>query len=243
MNSSISKFGVALRSSARDVSLIVIGILIAFFLDAWWDDQIEQREIADTLHAVYVDFLSTKDELSAVLYENTKYIDSVTRLISLELDDIERLNATAKANLTKLLPTGGITFDPVLGSLNALISSGQLNKVPNIPVRSLIAAWPALMDEIGEDQKILIDMYMAQQNRSVDLGIYLVGLRGELADDSLQADDQILTTVLQDSEMLNRLSAHRAAIQYLNEELSEVEKHLGMILQLLEQELGIEDTK
>jgi hypothetical protein len=242
MRTSLAKIGVSLRSSARDVSLIVIGILVAFFLDAWWKDQIEQKEIRDTLHAVHVDFLSTRDELNTVLNANKIYIDGVTQLISLGLDDLERLDSAAKSSLTNLLPTGGITFDPVLGSVDALISSGQLNRVRNLQVRSLIRAWPALMDEIGEDHRILIDMYMAQQERSVELGIYVMGLGGDLADDPPQADDEILAIVIQDSEMLNRLAAHRFAVQSLNQELSVVEDHLDDILQLLEQELGIGDS-
>jgi hypothetical protein len=221
------------------MALIVISILVAFFLDAWWDEQIEQQEIDDNLRAVYADYLSTNDELTAVLAANVAYIDSVTKLISLELADIDSLDARAKSDLTYLLPRGGLTFDPVLGSVEALISSGQLNRVRNLQVRSLIGAWPALMDEIGEDQEILIDTYMASQERSVDLGVYLLSLRGELGDHALQADAEILTTVVQDAEMLNRLAAHRFAVQSLNEELSDVNEHLDNILQLLEQELGI----
>jgi hypothetical protein len=56
------------------------------------------------------------------------------------------------------------------------------------------------------------------------------------------ADDEVLTIVIQDSEMLNRLAAHRFAVQSLNEELSVVEDHLEDILQLLEKELGIGDS-
>lgn len=240
MKASLSRLGINLRSSARDGALIVISILIAFFLDAWWDDQIEQREISDNLRAVYVDFSSTQDEFSAVMDANVAYIENVTKLISLELDDIERMDAATKAELSYLLPRGGLTFDPVLGSVHALISSGQLNRVRNLEVRSLIAAWPALMDEIGEDQEILIDTYMAVQERNVDLGIYLTSLRGELGNHSSQADDEILAAVTRDSEILNRLAAHRFAVQSLNEELGAVENHLNHILRLLEQELEIE---
>ena len=71
----------------------------------------------------------------------------VTKLISLDPVDIEELDAAAMSELTWLLPRGGLTFDPVLGSIEALISSGQLNRVRNLQVRSLIGAWPALMDE------------------------------------------------------------------------------------------------
>lgn len=99
------------------------------------------------------------------------------------------------------------------------------------------------MDEIGEDQEILIDMYMAQQERSVDLGIYLMSLGDVLADKSLRADDKILEIVIQDSEMLNRLAAHRFAIQSLNEELSVVGEHLDKVLLFLEQELGIRESR
>ena len=223
------------------MALIVISIMVAFFLDAWWDDQIEQQEISDNLRAVYVDFSSTKDELSTVIDANIAYINKVTELISLELHDVERMDVSAKAELTYLLPRGGLTFDPVLGSIEALISSGQLNRVRNLQVRSLIGAWSALMDEIGEDQEILIDTYMANQERSVDLGIYLTSLRAEMSGDSSQADSEILAAVLQDAEMLNRLAAHRFAVQSLNEELGTVNEHLDNILQLLERELGVED--
>ncbi len=242
MESSASRFGAGLRSSVRDVLLIVISILIAFFLDAWWDDQLEQKEISDNLRAISVDFHSTKEELTNVLDANIAYIDKVTTLITLELNELARLDASAKAELTWLLPRGGLTFDPVLGSVNALISSGQLNRVRNRKLRGLIGAWPALMDEIGEDQEILIDTYMAIQERNVDLGIYLLGLRGESMNNSSQNDYEILKTVIEDAEMLNRLAAHRFAVDALNEELSQVDSHLDRILLAIEQQLGRESA-
>ncbi len=189
-----------------------------------------------------MDFHSTNEELTNVLDANIAYIDKVTTLITLELNELARLDASAKAELTWLLPRGGLTFDPVLGSVNALISSGQLNRVRNRKLRGLIGAWPALMDEIGEDQEILIDTYMAIQERNVDLGIYLLGLRGESMNNSSQNDYEILKTVIEDAEMLNRLAAHRFAVDALNEELSQVDSHLDRILLAIEQQLGRESA-
>jgi len=231
---------VNLRSPLRDMALIVTSILIAFFLDAWWDDQIEQKGIEQNLHAVYADFVSTRDELTGVLDANATYVENVTELISLNPDDIVSLDAQRKTALTDLLPRGGLTFDPVLGSIEALISSGQLNRVRSSEVRSLIGEWPALMDEIGEDQQILIDTYMASQERSVGLGIYLLSLRRELDGDDSSAQDEILARVLQDVEMLNRLAAHRFATKELDRELEEIHQHLDRILQVLHAELGID---
>lgn len=221
--------------------MIVTGILIAFVLDAWWDDQIEQREIRDTLFAVHADFLSTQNELITVLSANRLYIEGVAALISLAPEEIKTAGSSKKVELVKLLPTGGLTFDPVLGSLDAFISSGQINKTRNLEVRSLVGAWSGLMDEIGEDQNILIDMYMSQQERSVELGIYLMSAGGGLDNDSSIIADAILKTVTEDAEMLNRLAAHSFAVRSLNEELVEVEVHLNRILQALGEELGLEE--
>ena len=70
-----------------------------------------------------------------------------------------------------------------------------------------------------------------------------MSLGGALADKSLRADDKILEIVIQDSEMLNCLAAHRFAIQSLNEELSVVGEHLDKVLLFLEHELGSRESR
>ena len=137
-----------------------------------------------------------------------------------------------------MLPTGGLTFDPVMGSLIAFISSGQINRLRDVDLRSLIGAWSGLMDEIGEDQAILIDMYMAQQERSVELGIYMMNSANENFVNSVDVDGDVLRIVIKDEEMLNRLAAHRFAVQSLNDELTDVANHLDMILLALERQLN-----
>jgi hypothetical protein len=227
-----------LGSSAREVALIVTGILIAFFLDAWWDERIEQRETRASLHAVQQDFLATRSELDTVIETNRLYAARVAELMSLEPARLSGLDPAAADIYISLLPTGGITFDPVLGSVDALISGGQLHRLDNIPLRSAIASWRALLDEIGEDHEILIDMYMAQQERSVELGLYAFTRADAAGDDDIGWRTRFLTRVLEDEEMLNRLGAHRFATEELNQELAAVGAHLDRILELLRKELG-----
>ena len=226
-----------------EAAAIVGSILLAFAIDAWWNDRVEQRALRDALQAVRADFLATKKELTTVIDANEAYIEGVMALVSIKPDDIENMDSAMKAELANLLPTGGITFDPVLGSLDAFVASGHLNRVQNLDVRGLIGAWSGLMDEIGEDQRILIDMYMAQQERNIELGIYLMDIDGEKTSESAEADAKILLTATSDQEMLNRLLAHRFAVQSLNDELYEVEAHLNDILFALEWELDSKDAK
>jgi hypothetical protein len=228
---------------AIEATAIVGSILLAFAIDAWWNDQVEQSALRDTLQAVRADFLETKKELTTVVDANEAYVEGVMALLSIQPDDIEKMESARRAELANLLPTGGITFDPVLGSLDAFITSGQLNRVQNMEIRGLIGAWPGVMDEIGEDQSILIDMYLAQQERSIELGIYLMEIDGEITAEPAEADARILLTAISDQEMLNRLAAHRFAAQSLNEELYEVRTHLNNILSALERELENRDAK
>jgi len=226
-----------LVGSVREVFLIVVGILIAFFLDAWWDDPQEQNRLHEALAAVRKDFLATQVELTTVLEANERYVREVSRLIRLEADDVTSLDDADAVLLAQLLPTGGLTFDPVLGSVEALISGGQLHRIENVELGSAIAAWPARLDEIGEDQEILIDTYMAQQERSVTLGIYVLQFLGETREPGEAHSRDQLRLAVADVEMKNRLAAHRFAVVELGRELGAVQAQLDQILALLDQAL------
>ena len=96
------------------------------------------------------------------------------------------------------------------------------------------------MDEIGEDQEILIDMYMAQQERSVELGLYFLTFKEKPdEEDPGHSKTELLARVVADPEMLNRLAAHIYAIEELDRELKGVSVHLDLIINLLDQELGL----
>ena len=243
MKENLKKTWRVASTSAGEVLLIVAGILIAFFLDAWWDDRIDRIEMREALQAVRLDFVSTKAELNTVQEANKIYVENASRLLILEINDVVNLDAADSLKLANLLPTGGLTFDPVLGSVDALISSGQLHKLRNVQLRSAITAWPALMDEIGEDHEILIDMYMAQQERSVQLGLYLLNLNTALIDQADHSFTELLSRVVGDPEMLNRIAAHIFAIEALGYELNSVEAHLDGIMNLLHQELNVDQTE
>ena len=238
MNPVTGKLAVVLRSSARDVALIVAGILIAFLLDAWWNERINEEELREDLRAVHADFLSTREELNQVVAVNEAYIEGVTKLVALGPEEIERLDSETGNGLAWLLPTGGLTFDPVMGSLDAFISSGQLNRIDNLELRGLIGAWSGLIDEIGEDQDILIDMYIAQQERNVQLGIYRLLASADAAVGATDVARSVILKAIGDEEMVNRLLAHRFAVQSLNDELAAIESYLGRVLALLEREVG-----
>ncbi len=223
----------ASKSVVRDVGLIVISILIAFALDAWWADRIQQNELLDALVAVREDFLATSAELEYVLSANRTYVAGVNALVRMDRENVAALANDSAEALVRLLPTGGLTFDPTMGAVDALISGGDLQIIEDVDLRAAIAAWPSVIDELTEDLDILIQMYLAQQERSVQLGIYLRDRRANLADVRGDTARGILRTVMSDEEMLNRLAAHAFAIESLEEELVSARQSLVAILDLL----------
>jgi hypothetical protein len=175
-------------------------------------------------------------ELDHVLAENRRYVVGVNTLLQIDEQGISALKDDSVEALAGLLPTGGLTFDPTTGAVDALISGGDLQLIENVDLRSAIAAWPSVMDELAEDLDILIDMYLAQQERSVQLSIYLRARRASLSDSQPEAAREIIRTVMADVEMLNRLAAHAAAIEGLEDELNEARRTLSSILDLLPEE-------
>lgn len=222
------------RSSLREMVLIVASILIAFFLDAWWDERIEARALDEALQAVRNDLLATGEELQRVEGFNQRYLDGVAQLLALDTGALDALAPATANTLAELLTTGGLTFDPTLGALDAMIASGQLHRVGDVGLRSAIAAWPGLLDELEEDHAILIEMYMAQQERLVQLGLYLQLMPGDLDGDRTRAAREALAEAIADVELRNRLAAHAVAIRGLLDELRLVGRHLEHIVGLLD---------
>ncbi|MDX1571854.1 MAG: hypothetical protein R3200_15340 [Xanthomonadales bacterium] len=93
------------------------------------------------------------------------------------------------------------------------------------------------MDEIEEDEDILIHMYLAQQERAVEIGLYDKGidLRTPPSPDQARA---MLSTALNDELMRNRLAAHAVAVDGLDEELADLSIKLDRLIQQLRSRLA-----
>jgi hypothetical protein len=170
----------SLRWFAAEIVDVVVGILISLTLNAWREAESEQRALRGQLVAVPEDFQATDRELEHVLPANRAYIEGVNALLLLDDAGFDALGPDSVASLVRLLPRGGLTFDPTMGAVEALISGGSVSLIRDVELRSEIAAWPSVIDELAEDHAILIDMYMAQQERSVELGIYATLRRADL---------------------------------------------------------------
>ena len=74
----------AVRRGVAELALIVVGVLVAFGLEAWWSGQSEARAISESLRAITVEF-ETADSvigwLEAERRENVEQFTALSRLL------------------------------------------------------------------------------------------------------------------------------------------------------------------
>ena len=130
------------RIAAEGVA-IVISILLAFAIDAWWDgrkDRLEEQEILVGLEVEFVDLRSRLDEWAGFNRSGVQFIDRYLSdaVADMSLRDIETV--FTYVSLANVLDQGG--------ALDALLASGRLEKVGDRNIRVRLLKWPDWLDDI-----------------------------------------------------------------------------------------------
>lgn len=130
---------------------IVISILLAFSIDAWWDthrDRNEEQEILLSLEAefsAYVEYFESRVLFSDLRLRRLRYLldGSIDNGAPIPPDTLDL------AFLSIMLAE---TFDPGRSARDALISSGRLELVSDRELRERLAAWEHEVDELRDNQ-------------------------------------------------------------------------------------------
>lgn len=72
---------------------VVLSILLAFAIDAWWDEQKERSEEREVIESLYVEFEANRDEAESVISILENDIQSVMTLQQLTDDEVLALPA------------------------------------------------------------------------------------------------------------------------------------------------------
>ena len=128
---------------AIETATIVVSILLAFAIDAWWDgrkDQLEEQEILIGLEIEFVDLRGRLDQWAQFNRTGIQFIeqflsDSVTEM---DLRSIE--SAFTHASIVNVLDQGG--------ALDALLASGRLERISDRSIRARLVKWPDWLEDI-----------------------------------------------------------------------------------------------
>ena len=109
---------------ATEMAVIVLSILLAFALDAWWDGRKETQEGRTTLTALAAEFDAAALEIAFSEARNRQVVAAADTLLQALRGGGARVELNA-STLGALLLTP--TTNPMRGTVDALIASGRLD--------------------------------------------------------------------------------------------------------------------
>lgn len=128
---------------AAEAAAIVVSILMAFWIDAWWDGRQDRLEEQEILVGLEVEFVDLRDRLDQWAQYNRTGIQFIEQYLSESVTDMDLRSiesAFTYASVVNVLDQGG--------ALDALLASGRLERVSNRNIRARLAKWPDWLEDI-----------------------------------------------------------------------------------------------
>ena len=130
---------------------IVVSILLAFAIDAWWDERALRIEEQQVLRDLQDEFRSNRDVLARHLQEHRQELETIRTFLASDLSvDNEATGPLVDSVLIELLRPR--TTDLGGGTLKALLSSGRIEILSDRQLRARLAAWDGVISEVWDDQ-------------------------------------------------------------------------------------------
>jgi len=143
-----------LRIVAEGVA-IVVSILLAFAIQAWWDGRRDRAEERVALMGLRQEFEKNLAQLDATMAFHEEGVLMSERLLSLSRADSPDSNPVAMDSLVRRGWIDYGTFNPSQGLLSALVASGDIRLIRNTQLREAIGAWSGMLDDLVEDELII----------------------------------------------------------------------------------------
>lgn len=226
----------AWRKSVRDVALIVVSILIAFALDAWWSDIQDQRRLDRHFRALMHEFGTAGGNLRRDRITLARG-EAATRAILVEMgrprpqsfgDSLTALfNASFDAAATA---TQG-------GALSTILNTGDMELITDDSLSYLLTQWPLWVERINSENAILTaNREQELRARFVALGVPESAIAAHLGEwanlppTRFRFDPNV---ILLDPGFESMLVARLIRFRFMNEEVTLAISHADRIVERL----------
>ena len=124
-----NKMGKYLKYAIGEIVLVVIGILIALSINTWNENNKSEKEANFQLSKLRDNLISDKAQLMAAISSDSLYIDNLVYCVNVLANEIEAPKEKFIDNLQYL--SSIMSFDPIRGTFDGLISSGKIELISN----------------------------------------------------------------------------------------------------------------
>jgi hypothetical protein len=205
------------RRAAGEFAVIVLGVLVALWLDAGWawlqDRQDERALIAD----LRSDFEANRAALQQVIVAQDRAADVTRQILTVGVDGlpVDSVDALFQAMLSVE------TFNARTGALTSALGSGRIQLLRNQSLRSALAAWPGYLEDASEEVvETMPQLFTVGQ--AIAAGI----ARGQPA-------HELIATILSDRQLSGALALRMFAYYEVQSDTEALLAHTDSILTLL----------
>jgi len=167
---------------AREVVLIVSSILLAFAINAWWEGRGERAREREALEALAEDFAAA----DSILAMRVLAIDSGAVAAQAIIDLVgPHADVRQADSLAELIPRiiRRPTFEPPMGTLQALLGSGELRLIRNPRLKAVLASFPSELEGMRQTQgfgsEVVFTMLLPYLNARIPMLQYGLMARGD----------------------------------------------------------------
>lgn len=223
-------------------TIIVVSILLAFWIDAWWQGQVEKKESQALLRGLHSDFTNSQRHVlewhagnGRILRATSEFLAAIraTRVDDQVEVQHEWLVAAVSAP----------TFDPTDTSLRTAVATGQIELITDQELRNALAVWRQQLEDTQEDEllirEIVVNQLVPVLSRQVRLGkAFEFDPMIEWFTGRDAVDFAGRSTLQVNSEIEGALAERVFYTHFVVEGLATISETQERILQRLEAELG-----
>ena len=154
---------------AAEAVAIVGSILLAFAIDAWWDERNDRVRLVSAIQSLAAEVADARIEIVRATQRNQDRIDSLRQFLSHSPEQLFELDASS-------LPTRQFgppsPFDTSGFALQGLLSGGNLEIISDDELRAALISWSQFPAEIERDYAEAEQFYMMRSERVAKHGVF-----------------------------------------------------------------------
>ena len=219
-----------------DFGVIVAGVLIALAVDSWWERHQEHKQAEEYLQQLLIDFRGTQRNLQGAIIGDTERLERVNSVLDRAFagpfpDSLDN-------------PTGYNQFEPLAGTLTALVEGGDLRLIGNDSIRFALIRYSAMIEGLETMLRHTENLIWHSTERVVLGQVRHSRPVARSAANGGRGGVQVdVAGALNDPEVISALQVQAVASQIRLFNLRRLEKPTARIIQQLEAELGIRDDQ
>jgi hypothetical protein len=207
-----------------EITLVVIGILIALQINNWNEWRKNQHSQEILLQGLKNEFFRNQQLFERGLDLRSRWIANCDSLIWIsQMKKADRGNFVLWNIAQKCFRE--FTFDPMMGQYDALVNAGRLELIENDSLRLILTNWPFVVNDLKEDEFVSREFALTTVNEFLPNHIDL--------QDNRQAG---MLEILSDYRFKSRISRQKDWHLISNNQGKETQQTLRRIIRLLELE-------